>query len=256
MDRIYLFLIRNDVWIYILSAFGLVWYVTELIRSQNALRRAMFNLERETASRVRNHALSFVLFFAAVVGIVYYVNTAVAPTLPETVLSPPTPTPDIFATPLASPTPLVTPLAEGEIGVPTVLAPTATLPGVAVAEPITATVSAETELVAPTPFVGCTPELTIDEPLNGSVAFQRVAFRGTANTGELHQYVIELKGPQTVDVWAPISQDPLPQPVVNGDLGQADLSQWAAGPYLVQLRALDANGGQLGVCTIQITLDN
>ena len=101
MDRIYLFLIRNDVWIYILSAFGLVWYVTELIRSQNALRRAMFNLERETASRVRNHALSFVLFFAAVVGIVYYVNTAVAPTLPETVLSPPTPTPDIFATPVS-----------------------------------------------------------------------------------------------------------------------------------------------------------
>ena len=26
MDRIYLFLIHNDVWIYILSAFGLVWY--------------------------------------------------------------------------------------------------------------------------------------------------------------------------------------------------------------------------------------
>ena len=100
------------------------------------------------------------------------------------------------------------------------------------------------------------PELTIDEPLNGSVAFQRVAFRGTANTGELHQYVIELKGPQTIDVWAPISQEPRPQPVVNGDLGQADLSQWAAGPYLVQLRALDAAGGQLGVCTIQITLDN
>ncbi len=144
MDRIYLFLIRNDVWIYILSAFGLVWYVTELIRSQNALRRAMFNLERETATRVRNHALSFVIFFVAVVGIVYYVNTYVAPTLPETVLLPPTPTPDIFATPLASPTPLITPLAEGDISVPPVLAPTATLPGVGAAEPITATVSAET----------------------------------------------------------------------------------------------------------------
>ena len=88
MDRIYLFLIRNDVWIYILSAFGLVWYVTELIRSQNALRRAMFNLERETATRVRNHALSFVIFFVAVVGIVYYVNTYVAPCLLYTSPSP------------------------------------------------------------------------------------------------------------------------------------------------------------------------
>ena len=256
MERIYLFLIRNDVWIYILSAFGLVWYVTELARSQNALRRAMFNLERETASRTRNHALSFVLFFVAVVGSVYYVNTYVAPTLPETVLLPPTPTPDIFATPLSSPTPLVTPLAEGDISIAPVLAPTATLPGVAVAEPITATVSAEAAPVAPTPFVGCTPELAIDEPLNGGVAFQRVTFRGTANTGELHQYVIELNGPQTVDVWAPISQEPLPQPIVNGELGQADLSQWTPGPYLVRLRALDVAGSQLGVCQIQITLDN
>jgi hypothetical protein len=256
MERIYLFLIRNDVWIYILSAFGLVWYVTELIRSQNALRRAMFNLERETASRTRNHALSFVLFFTAVVGSVYYVNAFVAPTLPEAVLLPPTPTPDIFATPLSSPTPLVTPLVEGDISIAPVLAPTATLPGVAVAEPITATVSAETAPVAPTPFVGCTPELAIDEPLNGSVAFQRVTLRGTANTGERHQYMIELNGPQTGDVWAPISQEPLPQPVVNGDLGQADLSQWAPGPYLVRLRALDAAGSQLGICQIQITLDN
>ncbi len=256
MDRIYLFLIRNDVWIYILSAFGLVWYVTELIRSQAALRRAMFNLERETASRMRNNALSFVLFFGAVVGIVYYVNAFVAPDLPESVLSPPTPTPDIFATPLSSPTPIITPLAEGGIDIAPVLAPTATLPGAAVAETITETVSADAAPVAPTPFVGCTPELTIDEPLNGSVAFQRVAFRGTANTGELHQYVIELNGPQTVDVWAPISQEPLNQPVINGDLAQADLSQWAPGPYLVRLRALDVAGAQLGVCQIQITLDN
>ncbi len=256
MERIYLFLIRNDVWIYILSAFGLVWYATELIRSQSALRRAMFNLERETASRTRNHALSFVLFFATLVGVVYYVNVYVAPTLPETVLSPPTPTPDIFATPLPSPTPLLTPPAEGDILVPPVLAPTATLPGDAVAVPITDTVAAEPAPAAPTPFVGCTPELSISEPLNGAVAFQRVAFRGTANTGELHQYVIELNGPQTVDVWAPISQEPLNQPVVNGDLGQADLSQWATGPYLVRLRALDPAGTELGVCTIQITLDN
>ena len=122
--------IRDSVWIYILSAFGLVWYIGELIRAQRALGRAMFNLERETATRLRNHALSFVLFFVAIVGIVYYVNRFVAPDLPEEVLSPMTPTPDIFATPLSSPTPLVTPLVEGDISIAPVLAPTATLPGV------------------------------------------------------------------------------------------------------------------------------
>ncbi len=71
MDRIYLFLIRNDVWIYIVSAVGLVWYLIELIRAQRQLRRAMFNIERETATRVRNNALSFVVFFAAVIGVIY-----------------------------------------------------------------------------------------------------------------------------------------------------------------------------------------
>lgn len=260
MDRIYLFLIRNDVWIYIVSALGLVWYITELIRAQSALRRAMFNLERETATRVRNHALSFVLFFLAIIGIVYYVNSNIAPTLPQEVLAPATPTPDVFATPLASPTSLGTLTAEGESGGAPSLAPTATLPalpGLTSAQPVTGTVTAEaTPLVTPTPFSSCIPELTISEPLNGSVAFQQVRFRGTANTGELHQYVIELNGPQTVGVWAPIGQEPTNQPIVNGDLGDVDLSQWEPGPYLVRLRALDAAGTELGVCTIQITLDN
>lgn len=254
MDRFYLFLIRNAVWIYILSAFGLVWYVTELIRAQAALQRAMFNLERETAQRMRNHALSFVLFFGAVVGGVYYVSTYVAPNLPEELVSPPTPTPDIFATPLASPTPLSTPVAEGVIGQPLVLAPTATLPGAAV--PITNTLPVDGITQEATPFEGCVPELRFDEPLDGFVVFQRIRFRGTANTGELHQYIIELNGPQTGANWAPISQEPLDQPIISGDLGEADLSQFAPGPYLVRLRALDIGGAQLGICQIQITLDN
>lgn len=259
MDRIYLFLIRNDVWIYIVCVLGLFWYTSELIRSQSALRRAMFNLERETATRVRNHALSFVLFFAAVAGIVYYVNRNVAPNLPETLLEPATPTPDIFATPLASPTPLGTPLPEGESGQVPVLAPTVTLPGLSAAVPITGTLTPEvTAEVAPTPFTACTAELTITEPLNGSVVFQRVTFRGTANTGELHQYVIELNGPQQAsDEWTSIFQElPAAQPVVNGDLGQADLSQWQPGPYRARLRALDAGGGEVGTCGMQFVLDN
>jgi len=260
MDRIYLFLIRNDVWIYIVSALGLVWYLTEFVRAQSALRRAMFNLERETATHVRNHALSFILFFAAVAGIVYYVNVEIAPTLPEEVLMPAAPTPDVFATPLASPTPLGTPVAEDNgTGLP-VLAPTVTLPalpGFESAQPITDTAAADaTALLTPTPFASCIPELNFSDPLNGSVVFQRVTFRGTANTDELHQYVIELNGPQTVGTWAPIMESPANQPVVNGDLGAADLSQWSPGPYLVRLRALDPTGGELGVCTIQVTLDN
>lgn len=255
MNSIYLFLIRNDVWIYILSVLGLFWYLTELVRAQAALRRAMFNLERETATRMRNHALSFVLFLSVVIGIVYYVNSAIAPQLPRELTAMPTATPDIFATPLPSPTPLGTPPTDGQPDNTIILAPTATLPGEAVSEPITTTETVDATLVEATPITACTTELRFDEPLDGSVAFGRVRFRGTANTGALHKYIIELSGRQTDGQWAPITQEPQSQPVVNGDLGEADLSLWAVGPYQVQLRALDANGAQIGVCTIQMTLD-
>jgi hypothetical protein len=222
----------------------------------------MFNLEIETATSSRNHSLSFLLFFAFVIGSVYYVNRNIAPNLPAELLVPITPTPDVFATPLTPPTPLSTAAAEGESIFAPVLAPTVTLPsapGLGSTEPISGTQTAGGEATpeaSPTPFEACIPELNISEPLNGSVAFQRIVFRGTANTGELHQYVIELQGPQTVGVWAPITQENADQPIINGDLGQADLSTWEEGPYLVRLRALDAGGRELGICQIHITLDN
>lgn len=256
MESVYRFLIRNDVWIYIVSALGLFWYVTEFIRAQATLRRAMFNLERETGARARNHALSFILFFAAVIGIVYYVNRNVAPTLPAELSADASPTPDVFATPLASPTPLGTPLPPGEIGIAPVLAPTVTFPA-GPGDPQAATGTPEaTPTAAATPFETCNDTLTFTEPLNGSVAFQRIRFRGTANTGELHQYVIEANGPQTLGAWVPLTQEPIDQPVINGDLAEADLSLYAAGPYLIRLRALDAGGALAGTCQIQVTLDN
>lgn len=265
MDRIYLFLIRNDVWIYIISVMGLIWYLTEFIRAQRSLRRAMFNLERETASSVRNHALSFILFFAAVIGIVFYVNRSIAPDLPAELLLPPTPTPNIFATPLASPTPLGTVTANlpGQETTP-VLAPTVTLPPLpgfeGFVEPTTELEIGEQESAtpeaSPTPFTECNPALSITEPLNGGLVFQQLSIRGTADTGPEHQYIIELNGPQTVGLWAPIMQEAGRQPIVNGDLATADLSQWEKGPYLVRLRALDDLGNDLGTCIIQVTLDN
>ncbi|MBP6015950.1 MAG: hypothetical protein KA586_04460 [Candidatus Promineofilum sp.] len=261
MDRIYLFLIRNDVWIYIVSILGLFWYSTEFFRAVRTLRQAMFNLEKETATASRSHALGFIIFFSAVIGIVFYVNRNIAPNLPERVLISETATPDLFATPLRPPTPIGTPAAVGEINPAPILAPTVTLPfspDIDAAAPITDTTTtvAGTPAVSPTPFEECNPELTISEPLNGSLVFQRATFRGTANTGELHQFLIELNGPQTGDIWARISDTLLDQPIIDGDLGQVDLSAWQVGPYRVRLTALDASGQNIGSCTIQVTLDN
>ncbi|HMT22425.1 MAG TPA: hypothetical protein PKE20_14480, partial [Promineifilum sp.] len=173
MDRVYIFLIRNDVWIYIVSILGLFWYLTELIRATRTLRRAMFNLERETATAARNHALSFVLFFSVLIGIVFYVNRNIAPTLSTEQLVAETPTPDIFATPLALPPPADTTTEGVEGSLSPNLAPTVTvsfLPEVGATVPLTGTAEIEaTPEASPTPFEGCIPELAISEPLNGSV---------------------------------------------------------------------------------------
>lgn len=258
IDRIYLFLIRNDVWLYIVSILGLFWYSSELIRAMRTLRRAMFNLEIETATAARNHALGFILFFAVVIGLVFYVNRNIAPFMPQSTPVSELPTPDIFSTPLVPPTPIGTPDIIGGLPVAPVLAPTVTLPGIGATAVLTDTtaVAGGTPEVTPTPFEACNPNFTINEPINGSLVFQRAVFRGTANTGELHQYVIELNGPQTAGAWAPIMQDPAAQPIINGDLAEADLTQWQEGPYRAQMRALDIAGNQLGTCIIQFTLDN
>ncbi len=261
IDRIYLFLIRNDVWIYIVSVLGLFWYSSELIRAVRTLRRAMFNLERETATAARNHALGFILFFAVVIGLVFYVNRNIAPYMTIQPAAVEQPTPDIFSTPLLPPTPITTPDVIGGLPVAPVLAPTVTLsflPGVGSTDVVTDTTdaAAETPVATPTPFQTCTPDFTLTEPLNGSLVFQRAVFRGTANTGELHQYIIELNGPQTAGAWAPIMQEPARQPIINGDLATADLTQWQVGPYRAQMRALDVAGNELGTCIIQFTLDN
>lgn len=268
MDRVFLFFVRNDVWIYIVCAFGLFWYVTEFVRAQRRLRQAMFSLERETSSQVRNNALTFILFFGAIAGFTYYVNASIAPGLPEELLVPATATPDIFSTPLVPPTPLSGTNSDPDSGgLPAdgpAPAPTVTLPpelGGPIPEPdiVTDTTSIEATLtpeVIGTPFVGCQPELLFTSPLDGSVAFSMVEFVGTANTGETHLYTIELNGPQTEGAWAPLFETPAAQPIVEAALGTADLSAWSDGPYLARLRAIDRAGVEVGQCVIQFTLDN
>jgi hypothetical protein len=96
MNQVYVFLIRNDVWIYILAGIGLFWYFSQLIRARRSLRQAVFGLERERGQQQQRRALTFSLLLMGIIILVSYVNIAVAPTLPPELLKPPTPTPDIF----------------------------------------------------------------------------------------------------------------------------------------------------------------
>ncbi|WP_420631199.1 hypothetical protein [Candidatus Leptofilum sp.] len=259
MDQFYVFILRNDVWIYIVSALGLFWYISQFIRAQRQLRVAIFNLERETNTQTRNTALIVIVILAGIIGGVYYVNTRIAPTLPPTLLRDPTPTPDIFRTPLSSPTPLLT---RQPTSTPP-LVPTITLagnPGEPAPNPAEETTPVETAtavgtpLPPPTPSVGCTLQLNIIEPRNGSVVAGTITFNGTANFEDFGYYTLEANGPQTGGQWASLLGRNIEQSVQDGFLGSVNLSQWDSGPYLIRLSAADQALNIIAQCVIQVTL--
>ena len=256
MERIAVFLVRNDVWIYIISALGLFWYVTELWRANRLKSRAIFGLERERADRMRNNALLFVALFGIIVAIVFFVNYRIAPNLPQDLLKPPTPTPNIFSTPLSSPTPLGSSIEQ--IIITPNLAPTVTLVGDSgtleeTNREIIATPSA-TPYIPPTPFVDCTADLNITEPRNGAAVAGDLSFFGTADTENFQYYVLETNGPQTNGQWASLLGRSVDQPMRDGFLGNSNLTMWEPGPYLIRLTAIDIGENITGQCVVQVTL--
>lgn len=265
MERIYVFIIRNDVWMLILASMGLIWYISEYIRARRLLKRAVFGLEREKGVQYRNNALIFILALTSVVALVFYVNYQIAPTLPPGVLRDPTATPDLIRTPLSSPTPLATipptatpPIAptitlSGQPGVPP--APTSEAP-LTTQDTITNSSPLATPPAQPTPDIGCTLQLSISEPRPGAVVSGPIEFFGTADTPDFNGYKMEANGPQTNGQWASLLGRTINQPVVESLLGSVNLSQWESGPYLIRITTLDSAGNEAYQCAIQITLEN
>ena len=276
MERLYLFLIRNDIWIYIICGLGLFWYLSEFIRARQLLRRASFGLERETGSRVQVNALLFILLLMAIVGGVIYVNTRIQPTLPAELLRPPTPTVDLFRTPLRSPTPLTDFLEDLNATPTSPLAPTVTLAGtddVANADSGAAVTTPEapandtgtpapdeatqtTGATAPPSSAGCSPLVNISQPASGSTVFGSVAFLGSATGENFAFYKLEINGPQTNNQWASLIGQVISNEVVNGLLGSANFNGWLNGRYTIKLTIIDVTSNEIASCAIQINLDS
>lgn len=254
MDKLYVFLIHNDVWIYFVCALGILWYLAEFWRGQRDLRRARFNLERDRAGQVRLSAGIFLLVFAAIVGLVVYVNISIRPTLPAELLRAPTltpnPLPEIITTPTS--TPVI------GVGPSFFLAPTVTLrPGSApIPQSALGLNSAE-----PVPGVkpisdGCTRNLSITQPPAGSTVFGGLSAFGSADGPDFSAYQLEMRGPHTDQIWTPLLVTPADQPISNGFLGNANLGTWSTGVYELRLTVYDSNNAPIGACTIQIGVRN
>ena len=257
MDQIYVFIIRNDVWIYILSILGLVWYLSELWRARGLLRGAMFGLERERGQRLQSRALILVILCTSIIALVTYVNLQVAPTLPAELLKPPTPTPDIFKTPLSSPTPQNPPgLAPSPA-----LAPTVTLAEqseIQVTPEETPPVS-ESDLPNATDTFSieigdCASNAQITSPPVGAFTNGELTIFGTADSENFGGYDIKAFGPQTGETWLSILADEGQSVVLDGILASVNISNWLPGSYFIQLQLFDSAGSQIEQCTIEIIL--
>lgn len=256
MERVFVFLIRNDIWIYIICGLGLFWYTSDFFRAQRSLRSAVFGLERERGKQKRNTALFFMGFFALVIAAVLFVNQQIAPTLPQDILKPPTPTPNALSTPLSRPSPVGTPPTARPIVTPNI-APTVTLQGQegpSGPEPVEEVTLTSTPYVPPTPFVNCTTDLNFSEPRDGQAVRGNISFYGTADTENFGAYILETNGPQTNGQWASLLGREISSPVREGFLGNVNLSMWGSGPYLVRMTALDIEDNITGQCVIQVTL--
>ncbi len=271
LNTIYVFLIHNNEWIYIICALGLFWFSSELIRARGMLRRAMFGMERERGLQRQSNALIFIALFAFIAANVFYVNRYVAADLPQNLIVPATPTPNIFRTPLSPPTPLSTAVnnspATPEL-VPTV---TLALPPDTTSTPqfapdetaVPNSETAESPIApptpsgpTPTPFIGCNVLLNISDPSDGAFIPGSTSFFGTTNTENFGFYRLEANGPQTNGEWASLLGRDMETAADDGMLGRINLSQWSNGPYLIKLSSYDFAGNKTGECVIQVTLNN
>jgi hypothetical protein len=258
MDRFFLFFITNRVWLYLVCGLTLFWYTGQLIQGMRNLRMAVYGIERERGIAQRNTALFF-LSIAAILGVfIYFVNTQIRPNLPAELLAPPTPTPNIFQKPLSSPTPLasaipsVTPPLVPTITLPQPGLGATPLPGTTVEIPtLTPTIGA-----TQTPFIGCSLELNIIDPRDGATVTNEIVFTGTAVTPNFGAYRLEINGPQTNGVWSSLLGRDIPNTISDSVLGNANLSQWEPGPYLIRLTALNTQNVPTNICVIQVTLAN
>lgn len=257
MERFYVFIIRNDIWIYFLCSLALIWYFVQLWQARRLLRRAMFGLEEERGKLIQRTALSAIFILLLVVGGITYVNLEVAPTLPPGILDPFTPTPNIFATSFPAVTPRGTPDPDRT---PTLaVAPTVTLrgqvnPGIFDDETPGAPVDTPVPTLPPV-TEACNPFVTITSPPAGITADGPVTFFGTATDPNFGRYDLQALGPQTDGEWVSLLDAPAAVPVQDNILGRFNFSNWLSGDYVIRILVTNPAGEEVGQCGIQITVE-
>lgn len=254
MERFYVFIISNAIWILILCVLGIIWYLIQLVSRQRELKRSSFYLERERAASDRNTAMFLLIAFAGIISLVWYVNSEIRPNLPASAFLPSTPTPDLLATALATPDATA---AVVQLRLPTstpVMAPTITLVNPELLEAIPAT--PVPELDVNDTIIGCEGGVVITEPLSGETIPGAISLFGRATSPTFSFYQIEIKGPFTDERWQSLLDGVVNSPVENGFLGSANFAGWTTGIYQIRLAVIDVDSIESGSCLIEVGIIN
>ncbi len=269
MEGIYVFLLRWDIPILFIATISLIVGLIKLFQARSVLRRAMFSLERDYGREQRQNGSALTFFAIITIGLLWYVNQIVAPTLPQELLFLPTPTIDPLKTPLASPSP-ESPVTEvitriNRDNILGDLVATATLdPNVAGNTPVAddildANIEIQTPTRPPEIFIpdggGCTPAVNISSPRPESTQGGQVEFIGSASDPNFAFFELQINGPGTGNEWTNLVAPENFEIIENSTLGTADLSQLGSGPYRLRLSIYGTDTQPISQCQISIFIE-
>lgn len=260
MNDLLPFLQKNEIWVYIILGVVAVVYLQRLIQAWQQWQGSAFGLEREIAQRRFSSALTLLVLLVLLIVMEFLLVSFVAPSLPQMV-SMPTPTLDLLATPTVTLPPGTTPEAgqglgaaetgtplgnsvDGTVngeGYPPAQAET-TLPG---APPQAGATASPQALV-----VGCTPgEIEWISPKPDEEITATIELKGTVNVPNLgfYKYEYALAGS---DVWNTIAAGN--QGKIAGQIGFWNTSPLTPGDYQLRLVVADNQNNLFPACVISV----
>lgn len=244
MSLIVRLIAQYALWIYILCALGMIFYLRAALAARREGSQAIYSLERETAAkRVYRSSGTTMLLLAVVIGVYalsHYVD------LPEPNMSPikvTTPTPAGTVTPASKPTasePTQTaePTATRRAGPTTVVLPT---------------------IVRETPTVQVAPaqcphlNVQVVQPGSNQVINTGLQIVGTATKENFDRYEFKFQSRDFEDEWHWV--ETFRAPVESGDLGLWSTGHLPNGNYRFMLIVIDRTGNSQE-CTVPVVIQH
>jgi hypothetical protein len=226
------------IWLIGACILGILFYIGRAVMAHREKSRAIFTLEKETASSTRLRSIGMVFVLLILGGTIYFTATYLEPNLDLETESEPTPTVLLQPTPSASPgPPTLTPTPR----------PTRT------PRPTQTPETTLTPTPKPVVLPNCpNPQARLTNPTVDAVLKGPVEITGSANIDDFDYYKFEVR-PAGASEWSTLQL--FREPVTDGFLGIWDTSALPAGAYTFRLVVVDKTGNYPEPCEVQVTIE-